>query len=162
MTGVVFFSRDGSTRVLAKLIEKDKGAELIELRDPKDRHDIIGFIKGGFQASAKRQVKLDGEPWKQAEACDLLYLCTPIWASNGTPALNTFLRQADLNGRRIVIITVMADSRLKGIEKTHAYLSSVVERKGGKVEKCIALHGAAPGKCAEEAYFKQQLADKNF
>jgi hypothetical protein len=158
MIGIVYYSKDGSTRVLAEELQKQTDGKTIELTEKKVRKGVVGFVKGGYQAAKHKSSELVGQPWNDINGCPEIYICTPIWASNGTPAMNTFLNHVDLSGKEITIYTLMADPALKGVEKTHAHLTKRVEEKGGCVKKCIALHGAGPGKSADVQHLIDQLA----
>lgn len=160
MTGIIYYSKDGSTEILANLLREKYKAKVIRLVESTNRKGIFGFIKSGFQAVKKMQSKLVDAPWEKIKDWDTLYLCTPIWASNGTPAMNTFLANANLKGKNIIIVTVMADSNIAGARDCHDYLSNLVVQAGGKVEKCIGLHGASPGKCSQLGHIKKQFDAK--
>lgn len=134
------------------------GAETIELSETTGRRGIFGFIKSGFQAVKKKSSELSGKPWDRAREFDTLYLMTPIWAGNGTPAMNAFLENADLNGKTVFTVTLQADPNTKGNEKVHEYLRGRIEEKGGTVEGSFALHSASrPGAFAGEEHIKNEV-----
>lgn len=150
---VVFFSRNGSTRGAAALLASRLDAEMIELKPLKK----TGFLRSGYMAAKKKGTELVGDPWQACEDKDLLILGTPVWAGNGTPAINSFLDKADLKGKKIYLFTLQADPRMEKAPAIHAYLSSRVEAAGGVVSGTVALHGASPGKTADEAQYKEKV-----
>jgi hypothetical protein len=157
-TAIVFYSRSDNTRYAAGHLAEKLGAKSIELAEPGNRTGILGFLKSGFQAATSGTTQLVGQPWKEIEEYDTVYLLTPIWASNGTPAMNTFLANVELHGKRITVVTFQADPGLGGSEKVHESISRRVADKGGSVDRCVALHSAPPGKFAGEEHLKAQLA----
>lgn len=157
MICIIYYSKDGSTRVLAQILKKQTEGKVIELIEQKNRKGVGGFIKSGYEAIKQKSSKLINEPWNEINEYTEIYLCTPIWANNGTPAINTFLDYGDLAGKEVTIFTLMADPKLAGVEKTHEHLTKRVKEKGGRVKKCVALHGASLGKCADEEHLMNQL-----
>lgn len=154
---IVYFSKDGNTEYTAKLLASEIGGELIKLTEKSPRNGVIGFMKSGFQAVSKSSSELIGDPWNLIEGFDFIFLMTPIWAGNGTPAINAFLDKANLKGKTISIITLQSDTTHKGIEKVHDYLMKRVESKGGTTTECFALTGSTPGKFAGEEHLKNEF-----
>lgn len=157
-TAIVFYSRSNNTRYAAEQLAKKLDARTIELEEPGNRKGVFGFIKSGFQAASTGTTKILGEPWKEIGPYDTLYLLTPIWASNGTPAMNTFLANAELHGKQVTVVTFQADPGLGGSDKVHDSISRRVVARGGTVERCVALHSATPGKFAGEEHLSAQLS----
>lgn len=153
-TGIIYFSRDGSTRVLAKLLGEKHDADIIELTEKGKKS---GFFKGASKATKKLTVELEGEPYNNIASYKKLYLCTPIWAFNGTPAMNAFIENADFADKEITIITVKGFAPDGAMGKTQAFLTESVEKKNGKVAKCLEVHGAAIGKTASEEHIAEQM-----
>ena len=155
--GVIYYSRDNSTKQAAEMLGEKLKAKILELKEKTSRKGIFGFLSGGFQAVRGKSSKLVDTPWDEISQFETLYLMTPVWAGKGTPAMNTFLENADLSGKKIVIVTIQADPNFGGSDKTHEYLRTRAEDKNGTVEKCYAFHGAAPGKAADVEYLRNQL-----
>lgn len=154
---IVYFSKDGNTEYTAKLLASEVGGELIKLTEKTTREGIVGFLKSGFQAVSKSSSELTGDPWSMIEGFDFIFLMTPIWAGNGTPAINAFLDKANLEGKSISIITLQSDVSHKGIEKVHDYLMKRVASKGGITTESFALTGSTPGKFAGEDHLKNEF-----
>lgn len=150
---IVFFSRNGSTKGAASLLAERIGADIIELIPAKK----TGFIRSGFMASKKKRISLTGDPWGECRDKTLLILGTPVWAGNGTPAINSFLDEADLTDKKVYIFTLQADPRLKGSEEILEYLKDRVESAGGTVSGTLALNGASPGKTAPPENYREKM-----
>lgn len=150
---VVFFSRNGSTRGAAALLAARLDAEMIELKPLKK----TGFLRSGYMAAKKKSAELEGDPWQACADKDLLILGTPVWAGNGTPAINTFLDKADLKNKRVYLYLFQADSRVEKASSILNYLSKRIEAVGGVVAGTLALHGAAPNKTAPEEQYKEKV-----
>lgn len=148
-TAIVFFSKDGSTRLAAGILGGKTGGKIIELKEKR---------KGGvLKAIFKMGSKLIGEPWLAIKDTKKVYLMQPIWASNGVPAMNTFIKNADFSGKKVSIITVQADPGFKGSSEVHQYIGGVVAGKGGTIASSYALLGAGIKECATESAIKEQI-----
>ncbi|MFZ7121201.1 MAG: flavodoxin family protein [Eubacteriaceae bacterium] len=156
--GIVFFSKDGSTKVLANILAIKNKAKILELIEKNKKSNMI---TRSINATRKKSVELVDEPHKNINNFNKLYLCTPIWASNGTPAMNAFINNSDFDGKEIVIITVKGFSPSNMLQKTHKYLSDLVESRNGKVVKCVDIHGAGIGKTASDKHIKEQIENLN-
>lgn len=156
-TAIVYYSLSGNTKTAAEYLARELDAALIRIEENTSRNGFLGFMKSGFQAATRRMSKVVGEPWAEAADYDTLYLLTPIWASNGTPAMNAFLENADFSGRRVTVVTFQADPETKGSEKTHNHIRGIVERKGGAVEATHAFHSANPGNYAGDEHIENQV-----
>ncbi|MFX0142560.1 MAG: flavodoxin family protein [Candidatus Hodarchaeota archaeon] len=90
---VVFYSRTGTTKKIAELISKSINCELEEIIDTKKRTGfIIGFLKSGY-AAMKEKLTIIEKIQKNPELYDLIILGTPIWSSNMTPAIRTYISE---------------------------------------------------------------------
>jgi flavodoxin len=158
-TAIVYYSLSGNTKTAAEFLARELDAALIRIEENTSRSGFFGFMKSGFQAATKRMSKVVGEPWSEAATYDTLYLLTPIWASNGTPAMNAFLDNADFSGKRVTVVTFQADPETKGSEKTHDHIRGIVEAKGGAVEGTHAFHSTNPGKHAGEDHILSQVRE---
>lgn len=157
MIGIVYYSKNGNTEIAAELLAEKYQGRIFILEEKCRRRGLFGFIKSGFQAVTKKQSTLLNTPWNELKEYDKLYLCTPIWAGSITPAMNTFIANADLTDKEITIVTVQADPQLQGVEKAHDYLSGLVKEKGGKVIKCVGLSGSSPFEQGDKNNIKRQF-----
>lgn len=157
MIGIVYYSKNGSTEILAKLLEEKYHGKLIKLEEHTKRRGFFGFLKSGYQASAGKQSKLTNKPWEDIEDCSELYICTPIWAGKTTPAMNTFLANAEFANKDVIIVTMMADPKLNGASNVHEHIKGIVEEKGGKVAKSIGMNGTSPFEQGEIKHIKRQF-----
>lgn len=150
---IVYYSKHNNTRTGAKILGERIGANLIELKERKNGNFI--------QAIRKRSSKLEGKPWEAIAEAEIIYLMSPIWASNGVPAINAFLDRADLKDKEVIIITFQQFQDLKNSKKVHGYLKNRVIKKNGIVLGAYALLGGKMGHFAGEDNIKKQI-DKIF
>lgn len=147
---IVYYSKDNNTRTAAKLLHNKVGGDIIELIEKR---------KGNFlQALFKKGSRLKDQPWKAIEDASLVYLMSPIWASNGVPAMNTFLKKADLEKKECIIITFQQFIDLKNSSKVHEHYENLVKKRGGKVMDDFAFRGGKMGHFAGEEAIKTAMA----
>ncbi len=156
-TCIVYYSRSNNTRTGAIYLSKKMDVESIELKEKGERGGVIGFVRSGYQAVKGRESKLIGDPWRSIASYSRLYVMTPIWGSHTTPAMNTFLGQADLKGKEVTVITFQAGAKGEGSEKVYEHIRGLVERGGGTFINGIPLHSAPPGKFAGEEHIEGQI-----
>jgi hypothetical protein len=155
---IVYYSRSGNVRFIAELIAEKSSGTLVPLEEVGRRKGFFGFLKSGFQATTKRPSKLAGDPWSRMSGCERVYLLTPIWGGNASPAVNAFLQRADLTGTRVTVVTLQADPEGRGSDKVHAGLFERVRACGGETAGAYALHSAGPGKFAGEEQLRSEAA----
>lgn len=147
---IVYYSKDNNTRTGAKLLNCHLGGEIIELIERKKGNVLQALFKKGSQ--------LKNDPWKAIEGASLIYLMSPIWASNGVPAMNTFLQKAELNEKECIIVTFQQFENLKNSSTVHKHYSALVRKSGGKVIDCHAFTGGKMGHFAGEEAIKTAMA----
>ena len=87
---VVFYSRTGTTKKVGNLISEKLSCDLEEIFDTKKRSGILGFIKSGKDAMRKKLTILK-EIDKNPDLYDLVIIGTPIWASNMSTPIRTYI-----------------------------------------------------------------------
>lgn len=136
MKAIVYYSRTGSTREYAKCLGEITGGKLIELQEIKARKTsgqcAIQALLGICPALKEADFDLS--------SFEKVILMTPIYAWNPSPALNTFLKKADLRGKKIYLVTLGEDpnSHKKPIQK----IKAKVEKKGGTFLGVSSYRGA--------------------
>ena len=101
---VVYYSLDGQTRRIADIIAKETGADIHELKPVRDtaKSGFSKFFLGGMHASFGSKTALR-EPLPALDSYDRVFIGTPVWASLPTPAVNTFLAESNLAGKKVLL-----------------------------------------------------------
>lgn len=99
---VVYYSFEGNTKLIAELIVKETGAELLELKPEKEipKGGFKKFFWGGKSVIFKDKPRLintipDLAPY------DTIFIGTPIWAGSFTPPVNTFLSNTVISNKKL-------------------------------------------------------------
>lgn len=130
---IVYYSMSGNTDYVAKKIADMTGADLLRL-EPKKAYPTSGFKKflwGGKSAMMAEKPDLQAYQYDGA-GYDMIVFGFPVWASNITPPLRTFIKENDLSGKRVAAFACQSGSgaekafeKLKvalGVEKLEATL----------------------------------------
>lgn len=75
---VVFFSRTGNTRCIAENIARATHADLEEIREPRTRRGILGWLRSGYEGTYRRSSEILPLQHSLREY-DLVYVGSPTW-----------------------------------------------------------------------------------
>ena len=131
---VVYYSLDGDVRFLARTLAKELSLDSMELEliKPHPEHGFVKYFKGGFLAATGATPPL--RPLAHdAGHYDVIFVGTPVWNRHPAPAVRSFLKDADLKGKRVAFFTCYAASDVK----TQRILASLVP--GAKVVGTIGF-----------------------
>jgi flavodoxin len=126
---VVYYSLTGYTEAFASGVAKTLGADIIRVEENKKRTGVIGFISACFDAIFSRKSVLKGIDYDTTKY-NLIFIATPVWAGKPTPAINTYITNAILKDKKVVLLITMGSG---GGEKTSAILVAKIKSRGGEV-----------------------------
>ena len=86
----VFYSRSGRTKRVAKAISDILKCDKEEIFDTKNRKGIPGFLSAGTDANLRRLTAIK-EIKNNPSLYDLVIIGTPIWSSNISTPIRTYL-----------------------------------------------------------------------
>jgi len=89
---VAFYSRTGTTRVLARAVSEVLGCETEEGFDMKNRLGVFGLLGAAWDAGFRRTTPIR-ETGKDPSLYDIVILGTPIWNSRMAPAMRTYISE---------------------------------------------------------------------
>jgi len=87
---VIFYSRSGRTKKVAEAISDILKCDKEEIFDTKNRKGIPGFLSAGTDANLRRLTAIK-EIKNNPSLYDLLIIGTPIWSSNISTPIRTYL-----------------------------------------------------------------------
>lgn len=132
---IVVFSWTGNTASIAAALQTALNADLSLLNEVKKREGSKGFALGGFQASFGLKTKLIEIP--DISGADIILLGMPVWASSIPPAINCFLSECDLNGKKVyAFLTQQSENRPAKLENK---LAAKINTKGGELLHTFVL-----------------------
>ncbi len=108
-TLIVFYSRSGVTRRACQELGTRLNADLEELIDKTDRSGMMGWLRGGHDATFLKTTQLEPTRFDAAQY-DLVVVATPIWAFTMVPAIRTYLTENKGKFRRVAFAATMGGS----------------------------------------------------
>ena len=123
---IVYYSMSGNTDYVANYVGDKIGADLIRLV-PKKEYPKVGvkkFLWGGKSAVMGDTPELEEYNFN-ADEYDCVIFGTPVWASNITPPIRTFIKdnKDKLKSKKVAVFTCfMGGGANKAIEKLKKYL----------------------------------------
>lgn len=100
---VVYFSRTGNTRQMARLIQKTTGADLFDIIPAKPYPELYQEVSD----QAKEEINAGFHPELKSnitsvDELDVVFVGSPNWWSTIAPPVATFLAGHDLSGKTII------------------------------------------------------------
>jgi flavodoxin len=89
---IVFYSRSGGTRTLARALADALGCPIEELIDRRQRRGFVGYLRSAFDGFFARTTEL-AEIQHDPAQYDLVIIGTPIWSRSMSAPIRTYLQQ---------------------------------------------------------------------
>jgi hypothetical protein len=94
----------------------------LQLEENKPRKGLAKYVWGGRQVVLNQRPTL--KPYTfDSTVYDLLIIGTPVWAGSPAPALDTFLEQTRITGKKIALFCCCAGGKGKVFDKLKKSLS---------------------------------------
>jgi len=104
---VVYNSRTGNTRKIAKELANALECDIEEIIDTKKRSGPLGYIRSGRDASSKKLTVLK-DLINDPSQFDLLIIGTPLWAWHVSTPVRTNIHQNHTNFNKVAFFAQQA------------------------------------------------------
>jgi flavodoxin len=129
---VVYYSRTDKTKIAGEAIARELGADCEEIIDLKKRTGLrpIRWLIAGKDAWRRKLTNIGTQ--KKPEAYDMIIIGTPIWGGKMTPAVRTYLKNYNLDGKKVGFFCTAGRDTEKAFEEMKRLVpnSSVVGALG--------------------------------
>ena len=143
-TLIIFYSDSGSTKIMAKTLSMHLKADIIEIKDLKNRKGTVNKFSSSIDAFRESKTKISPEKI-DLTSYDLIYIGTPTWANKPAPAIITLIDNCNWSGKDVILFTTMTNNGSD--EPTLERLEEKVGMRGGRVVERFSLN--TKGKSAE-------------
>lgn len=147
-TLIMYYSQGGTTDLIAKTLAKHLNASLVRIHDLKNRDGFKNRLMASINAF--RENKTDIIPARvDLTNYDTIYIGSPTWAGNPTPAILTIIDRCNFTGKDVVLFATMdtnrGDSNVERLEEK-------VKMRGARVIESftIATKGKSPEKLVND------------
>ena len=126
---VVYFSAGGVTRKVSEMLAKAVSADIFEIKpeEPYTDADLKWtnpFARCNREKIGKKDVPVNGKISDFAEY-DTVFIGFPIWYGSAPNVVNTFVRDYNWNGKKILVFATSGGSGIgKTAEKLNPYLKN--------------------------------------
>ncbi|MDR1537036.1 MAG: hypothetical protein LBU32_03400 [Clostridiales bacterium] len=151
---VVYYSWKLHTKAYAQELASITNDSIFPLEEKSPRKGIIGWIKGGYQGLTKNHIEVKSLPVISAEK--EIYICSPVWASDITPAVRYFIKRMSLKGKRVNFLLTCAN-----IEGQDKYKKNALDALSGKGCKPgpVLVFATGGGEAPDSQTIRRQLED---
>lgn len=134
-TLIIYFSLTGATKIVAKTLANQLNADIMEIKDLKQRNGFKNKITSSIDAVKENKTKIIPEKI-DVSGYDLIYIGTPVWASNPAPAIITLIDNCNLLNKDTILFATMSK---KGGNSTIERMSEKVKARGARVIETFIL-----------------------
>ncbi len=103
---IVFYSLTGNCKKKAEELKGEYSADILELKFKKGftkaKMNFSNMLIGGFQAATKKTPKINHLDINLNNYNQII-IGTPVWASNITPPIRTFLKNNIIKNKKIIL-----------------------------------------------------------
>ena len=127
---IIYFSLSGRTKMLSQYLAEYLKAEGYSVEiNPLITRNIGAFVRNCIDAFTRRKVNLEYIP--ETNDAEILFLGSPVWAFDITPAMYVFLEKANLKDKKVFLYNTYGSG--KGKDRAMALFCRKVESNGGKI-----------------------------
>lgn len=101
---IIYYSRTGHCRLIVDTIRKHIDADVLEIKDTRDRSGTLGYMSAGIDSFFDRDTVI--EPARpDLSGHDAIILVSPIWNWKLSVPIRTLIRQGGFNGKSVAVVT---------------------------------------------------------
>jgi Flavodoxin len=143
---VVFFSRSGSTALLARHLARRMNGRLYGIDAPDYELGMLGWVNA--MRHARRHEAVISPPTLDLSAHDVVYLGSPIWLYSPAPPIWQFVERNRFDGKHVVLFNTF-NSRFEP-EYIAAFQQKVLQRGARSFEHQFIRRGRMGGQLSPQ------------
>lgn len=105
-TVVLYYSRSRKTASVAETIAQELSADIVEIKDLKDRSSFFSYLNASIDALRENKTKISPENIDLSDY-GLIYIGSPTWAGKPAPAMLSLIDSCDFQGKDVILFTTM-------------------------------------------------------
>lgn len=134
-TLIIYYSQRGTTDIVAKTLAKNLRGNIVRIHDLKNRDGYANRFLSVI--SAFREEKTDIMPERvDLTNYDTIYIGSPTWTGNPTPAILTIIDRCNFTGKDVVLFATMDTNRG---DSNLARLEEKVKLRGARVIESFSI-----------------------
>ncbi len=128
-TLIMYYSLTGNTRAGCEALQKELDADIMEIKDLRNRSGKWGFFCAAMGSLFRRHTSIN-PVYPDLSGYDNIIIGTPIWTGTFSTAIRTLIKKNSFAGKKVIIYTTTnAAEKEKYKEKGR----NLIRKKGGEV-----------------------------
>ena len=103
-TLVTYYSRTGKTKLICETLKKYLNADLLEIKDLKDREGTWGYLTAAYDVIFNRHTPIEPEKINFSPYQSIV-VASPVWNWKISTPIHTFFDANKFDGKKVVLIT---------------------------------------------------------
>lgn len=134
-TIVLYYSRSRKTAKVAETLAEELSADIQEIKDVKERSGFLNYLGASVDAFRESKTKISPDNLN-LDDYGIIYIGSPTWAGKPSPAIITFIDQADLKGKDVILFATMGSQGAKNVIKR---MQEKVEARGARMVNSFGI-----------------------
>ena len=126
---ILYYSLTGNTKAGCEALQRELGADIMEIKDLRKRSGKWGFFKTAIASLVGKHTKIEPEKVDLAGYNNII-LGSPIWTGKLSMAIRTVIDRNRFNGKKVIIYTT---TNVLEKEKYKEKSRNLVRKAGGDV-----------------------------
>jgi flavodoxin len=115
---IMYYSRTGNTKMCCEVLQKELGADMIEIKDLKNRSSGWGFFTGAVGSMFNVHTNIDPLNPDLSSYKNII-IASPIWTGTLSTAIRTLIDKNQFDNNKVILFTTTnAAEKEKYIEKS--------------------------------------------
>ncbi len=103
-TIIVYYSRTGKSEAVAQTLNRNLDADILRIKDMKDRSGTMGFILAAFDAFLDKTTTINPSS-PDFTRYSRIILVSPIWNWTISVPIKTLIKRSDFGGKKLIMVT---------------------------------------------------------
>ena len=103
-TLIIYYSRTGMSKTICETLQKNMDADLLEIKDMKDRSGTWGYITSAYDSFFDRETEIE-PAHPDLSPYSSVVVVSPIWNWKICVPIRTLLQNNSFKGKKLVIYT---------------------------------------------------------
>ncbi len=104
---ILYYSLSGNTKMYADILSVLTNEPIYPIIEKTPRSGTLGKARGIVESILNLSVPI--EPINVDQTGRAIYICAPIWAGNIAPAVRTYIKNTNLQGKKINLILTCSE-----------------------------------------------------
>jgi len=100
----IYHSQTGITKLVCETLQKQLNADLLEIKDAKDRSGSVGFFSAAYDAFLHKHTPIQPKQL-DLSSYPFIIVASPVWSWNVSTPIHTLFQKNRFDGKKLVLIT---------------------------------------------------------